>query len=448
MYDTSSFLFWYKIIFVFELLIAESLFSFRLAKNKKFLLKYFLSIIILSLFSLTLPIIYDAFYIAFMFFCVFLVSIILLKFCFKGNRMTILFCAIAGYTTQHLAYLINEMVFDYLYIGKLFELIANTNPYVPGDFNTLNFSVVTIIAYLTVYFCTYWIIYFVCAYRIKKDKEPKISNAYLLALAGLIVIIDIYFNMITSYNVNIDDTSLLLERIYNLLICAIAISLQFSLLDKKQVEDENKIVKALLTEKKNQYNLAKKNIDLINIKVHDLKHTLAYLETKNAPQSELSNIRNLIENYEAFKTTNNETLNIILNEKTIECKKLNINFDIIANGDALSFIDESDLYTLLGNAIDNAIEATRKVSDANRYIGMQINKKGNLVFIHLENTFNNVLNENNGKLITTKDDNQAHGYGILSMQIIAAKYGGTISHKVKNNIFELNILLVNNSNQV
>ena len=114
----------------------------------------------------------------------------------------------------------------------------------------------------------------------------------------------------------------------------------------------------------------------------------------------------------------------------------------------MSFIDESDLYTLLGNAIDNAIEATRKVSDANRYIGMQINKKGNLVFIHLENTFNNVLNENNGKLITTKDDNQAHGYGILSMEIIAAKYGGTISHKVKNNIFELNILLVNNFNQV
>ena len=71
MYDTSSFLFWYKIIFVFELLIAESLFAFRLAKNKKFLLKYTLSIIILSLFSLTLPIIYDAFYIAFMFFCVF-----------------------------------------------------------------------------------------------------------------------------------------------------------------------------------------------------------------------------------------------------------------------------------------------------------------------------------------------------------------------------------------
>jgi sensor histidine kinase regulating citrate/malate metabolism len=62
----------------------------------------------------------------------------------------------------------------------------------------------------------------------------------------------------------------------------------------------------------------------------------------------------------------NDTLDIIITEKCLLCEKENITLTCIADGEKISFISVTDLYSLLGNAIDNAIEAVLQFEDQDK----------------------------------------------------------------------------------
>ena len=100
------------------------------------------------------------------------------------------------------------------------------------------------------------------------------------------------------------------------------------------------------------------------------------------------------------------------------------------------------MYTLFGNALDNAIESIRKLRNPEqRILSVTVYGKPKMAVIQIENYYDGTLKLEHGLPITTKDHPMDHGYGMRSIQEIAQKYGGSISVDMENQIFLLSILL-------
>lgn len=101
---------------------------------------------------------------------------------------------------------------------------------------------------------------------------------------------------------------------------------------------------------------------------------------------------------------------------------------------------DSDIYSLFGNLLDNAIEAVSALDDGKRIIGLRVRAVGDLLSINAHNYYENKLTLDNGIPETTKKDKQYHGFGLKSIQYVCDKYGGDLSINTQNNVFTVNIL--------
>lgn len=443
MYDVTSSLFWYRLIFLLELVVSESLFSIKLFRRSHFFLRVLASTFVLVGLTLAIPIVANtALYASFMFFLIFFFTILAMIFCFKESKWKILYCAVAAYSFQHIAYLLYDMAIDFVYVEQLLGFIESTNIYTGSIDTSLSFTPVTFITYFTIYFSVYWLAYYLFARKLKKNPDFKIQSTYVLSLVVLILFIDIYFNMLTVYNTSIDTQSAYLERLYNLLICFVALVLQLSQLKVKFFEGELATAKAVLNERRNQYELARENAQLLHVKVHDLKHLLSHMNEEEMSK-EKNKINELIRVHESNKKTGNEALDIVLTEKSLICQKNDISLEIKGSGQLLSFMDFVDIYSLFGNALDNAIEASLKVTDKKRKILVYLKQVGNMVSISVKNYCpNNISFNKEGLINTTKKNKDYHGYGLLSIRLLVEKYQGTMDVDVQNGVFNLNLLLL------
>ena len=105
-------------------------------------------------------------------------------------------------------------------------------------------------------------------------------------------------------------------------------------------------------------------------------------------------------------------------------------------------IDPDDIYTIFPNALDNAIEACRKLPDGERKIVFRSRMDVQTVFVTIRNPVTGEIKTKNGVPQTNKADKAAHGYGFRSIRRAAAKYGeDNVSFRVEDGVFELRIFL-------
>lgn len=194
-----------------------------------------------------------------------------------------------------------------------------------------------------------------------------------------------------------------------------------------------------------QYRMYKESIDIINRTYHDLKHQLAVIRAEQNPEKKaeyLDALESGIKYYEAQVKTGNAVLDVILTSKSMICLKHNINFLCVADGKLLDFIDVLDICSIFGNALENAIEGVKKVEDREkRIIKLAVYSKNDLLIINFSNYYESKLKFENGNLVTTKKDKNIHGYGIKSIKMTVAKYGGMVNIDTKGNWFNLSILI-------
>ena len=191
---------------------------------------------------------------------------------------------------------------------------------------------------------------------------------------------------------------------------------------------------------KAQYEMSRESIDIINRKCHDLKHQVAALKHIRDPKRQdevIDSLQSSVMIYDAVVETGNEILDTVLTEKSLICSKHEIALSCIAAGKQLAFIDPVDLYTLVGNALDNAIEATLPLPAAERLIRLRVQEKAGLVFLQIENPYCGTLELRDGLPLTHKEDKQNHGYGLKSIRDIGEKYHGFLKLKTENRQFVL-----------
>ena len=105
-------------------------------------------------------------------------------------------------------------------------------------------------------------------------------------------------------------------------------------------------------------------------------------------------------------------------------------------------MDVVDLYTLMGNALDNAVESVEKTEDEKkRFISVNIRQEKGFALIQIKNHMEGKLHFRENLPVTSKDDAANHGFGIKSIRSIVEKYHGTVTVTADNNIFVLTILI-------
>ncbi len=182
---------------------------------------------------------------------------------------------------------------------------------------------------------------------------------------------------------------------------------------------------------------------------HDIRNRLLSIiglikenETEKALQTMESSLDWLNQKTNNIINSGNPVIDSILQSKINSAKNKEILIDVFIRLAANIKIDEIELGIVLGNVLDNAIEAVENISkDMNKDIELKLITTEDRISISVKNSVENDLDVDN--LLTTKPNKEMHGYGIKSIHAIAHKYDGMVLFSCENNIFTVNINLGN-----
>ena len=289
----------------------------------------------------------------------------------------------------------------------------------------------------------------VCALRFMLPSLRLIRlNVPTLALLALAVFPFFFFRLAGDrryYDANLQLQVFMC--IYSLLlVLVIAWNIGYSSKQAEKLAQER--VHFALNQQRNQFRKELKDAETVNIKYHDLKNILLYLENQKGEawaSQEAGRLAEEISSYENHVDTGNEALSILLGKKLGECAQKKISCTPYVDGRLLSFVQPIDLCVIFGNALDNAIESCEKIPDPERrQISIKAARKGNSVFLVFRNTFEKTpcLDPEEELPLSSKGDRENHGYGLRSIRFLANKYHGTLRCSVEQDEFILQIVLI------
>lgn len=438
------------LLFIIEIVVAELLFTFRLRKRNNFVIK----IILFVLLSFTMvcfgllptDLLNNAFFASVLFFIIFVITILLLYFCYAESFINILFCGVASYTAQHFAFELSNFIITLIVWVKspFLDLYSN------NVINLANFNLESIF-WLLIYALSYWLvyglIYLILGRYIGKYKNLEIKNVSLLFLLTVGLLVDIVLNsLFIYYDLNRTIITSIIIYTYNCLCCLLLVVIQLHLIKNKELENDLDFTKKLNAQQKKNYEISKESIDLINMKCHDMRYQIRQIgKNKAISQDTINEIEKAVSLFDSTVKTGNDVLDTILTEKSLKCSSNDIQLICVADGKVLNFMKDEDIYSLFGNALDNAIEATLKCNDVEkRIIDVELYSSGNLITISISNPNVEKIILKDGLPLTTKNDHNSHGYGMKSIRYIVEKYNGNLIIDCNNNIFALSILLSKN----
>ena len=194
---------------------------------------------------------------------------------------------------------------------------------------------------------------------------------------------------------------------------------------------------------------------------HDMKNTISVIQRLAARDGEeenvelqayLSELNRTFEKLDIRFKTGNTVVDTLLNMKYHEAVRevpdLKMDADKLLLPQELD-IRSYDIGVILGNALDNAIEACGKLKKqeqaADAFIGLSSLQKGNLLILKVENSFDGRLARRRREELpmTNKADKKSHGIGLANIKSTAEKYGGTMDFKVKGRVFILSVMMKN-----
>ncbi|MCI8612505.1 MAG: sensor histidine kinase [Clostridia bacterium] len=415
-----------NIYFIVEILLAELIFLYPVPKRKLFPLRLgmaFAVMIAVAAFTPRITVIPSVFNDLFRFLFLFALSVVTMGLCFKLEFGVLLSMCSAGYAVQHLAYQTTRLLLktpvlinyssDILSRVRLFEIVIMPLIYVIAFFTFGRFSA--------------------------KNEYYKSSDIRFSILSIVTVFI---CTGLTRFARFFGESGNITNSLYSIICCLLALYIQFNLHKLFHAKHEAMTIERLRTEEKKQYEISKNAIDAINIKVHDLKHKLSAYAGK-LPKEELYDLKHDVEIYDGMIKTGNDTLDVLLTEKSSKCKAEGITLTCAGDCSALSFMKTMDIYSLFGNAVDNAMEAVEKLDNPEkRIVDITIEQRGDLLFFSFTNYCDgNIILENGLPKTTKSSEPSYHGFGMKSMKLIAEKYGGELSATLNGDKFNLSIYI-------
>lgn len=348
---------------------------------------------------------------------VFFLMAVLVWIPFRVSLKEAVYCATCAYLTEHIAYCLRLIIKGFTGLGT-------------GPGTLLHLAV-----HVGVYVLSYYI------FARKMAKEKHYATSAVKSFGFMTIVLFLVLGMSVAASVRDFET---IHGIYALFCCIFVLYSQLKQMSQLSLQEELNVQKQLWMRHKAQYEMSKETIDIINRKCHDLKHQVAALrgiDNLEKRSDAIDSIEESVMIYDAMPQTGNTILDTVLTEKSLVCSQEQINLTCIADGGLLDFMDAVDLYTLFGNALDNAIEGVRKLPADQRCISLLLHKKAGLIFIQFENPYQDDIRMENGIPRTSKHDRNYHGFGIKSIIHTAEKYGGFVTIETEYKIFLLRLTI-------
>ena len=139
--------------------------------------------------------------------------------------------------------------------------------------------------------------------------------------------------------------------------------------------------------------------------------------------------------------TGNVMADAILNSKLSIAQKLNVRLNVKANVPENLPLSDVELCSVLGNMLDNAVEACASLPEQERFIRVYIGRLKGQFYLSVQNAAGEVRKEKGGFYLSTKEDAGRHGYGLFRIDRIAKKYGGYVNRQNEVGIFATEVML-------
>lgn len=427
---------WSLIVFVGELLLATSVYVFKLRRRNHFWLWLVLCLSCFIGFAYSwslIPYINSVTSIIFsilFFFIAFFGLIGSLMACFKVNIQAAMFLGTAGYAMQHFTYKLIQIV-----IGSIEKGIPS---FVDNNYGIYGIYASFVIISLPIFYNMF-------GKKIHNNETLIIEDSRLLIISIILIICTVILNLIYESFVKVSNLTLFIVGcLFDMVCCFLTLFIEFEMLKSKEISEAYIQMKTIWESEKKQLEISKENMDYMKILAHDLKHELNE-STLLISKDKVDELNRRIAAFGNSIKTGNDILDLVIAERTLIVQKENINLSIIADGSVLSNMKQSDCYSLFMNIMDNAIDAVKELPKDQREISLAVRESMGMILIHEVNPFQGTLNFKDGLPQTTKRDSMYHGFGTKSIKGIVDSYSGDCEISIKdNNIYVLNILLPKN----
>lgn len=216
--------------------------------------------------------------------------------------------------------------------------------------------------------------------------------------------------------------------------CLTLMYLQTELFKKSAMQKEMDTLNLLYDRQRQQYQIARQNVQIINRRCHELKVQIADLRRMGvdaAFQKSLDEAETAARLYDAGANTGNEVLDVVLTEKTLLCESRKIQLNAVADGSCLRHFEPSDLYALFANALDHAIESAVHIQQQDRrVIDLLVCVRQSFVVINVISPEREVQ----------MGDNRTLNYEIKVIKRIVQKYKGTLTTETRSGFFAIKII--------
>lgn len=212
------------------------------------------------------------------------------------------------------------------------------------------------------------------------------------------------------------------------------------------LSEKNKIMGQQLVLQKRYYQKFGDWIDVTRKSEHDLKHHLntlkglidhgqikkaeLYIDTLVDGQADLATIR----------YCQNDALNALLGYYGKLCDQEAISLKLVMVVPAKFFVDDLDLCVVVGNLLENAIEASRKIASSERSIKAAGQVVGKQFYLTVDNYFNGQVKMRNGDYLSSKRRN-TRGVGLSSVADTVRKYQGQADFQAEAGVFKASVMM-------
>lgn len=303
--------------------------------------------------------------------------------------------------------------------------------------------------------CSILYIAFSHKFHKKKANNIIITNPYKKFIYLLLFLMLIIFCSFLFASINLDASK---ETIQSIIIITFLVNIIMLVLIVSIYE---KIIDSLQDSSKNQLKLQKYQMNQIfydelsyktkqlSLLKHDFKNHITIIRSwlHQKKYDKLENYLDSIIDYVTYSSdiiiTNNQTISSIVQAKKSRCESLKIKLKYNINFEKVYKISDIDLTILLGNILDNAIDAVSIMPNNDNYITLNIKQIKSYLIISCKNPFIEMPIEKNGFLLTTKFEKDIHGLGLTSVLETCSKYNGECKYRYDNNLFYIELMIPN-----
>lgn len=302
------------------------------------------------------------------------------------------------------------------------------------------------IVYLVICKIVEYVIYLIILRLFQRDGATERKNAFFFSVYMLFIVVGLGAVMTVMLDDPAGDFTVAVTIITDILLVSVFLMFFFvhKLLSAQKREYEYRFIEEKIESEKRVLDESNRVWENLNRIRHDLKNHLVVIKGKlndgdvlscmkyiDGIFSQIDDIGNLIH-------TGNAVVDYLINSKFT--KENDVQVEIFGNAGIMDDIPDADIVGLIGNLLDNALEAVKKITDdREKRIELYFLRKNSSRIILCKNTVDHPVLESNRRLMTVKKD-IGHGYGTKIIDSIVQRHGGFVEYSENQNVFSVHIL--------